>query len=366
LIIYRYLIKEILVTFVAVLVVLLLIFMGNFFGRYLSWAAEGFIASGIVMDLLLLRTVGALGVLIPFTLFIAVLIAFGRMYKDSEMTALSASGVPTSMVLKPVLILSLFFTILVGALSFVASPWTEDRSQQLTAQSETKAEFEGIAAGKFAQLKDNENSVFYTQKIDSDGKHMQNIFVQIREKDDLVVYLANKGYQTTDSRTGERYFILEDGYRYQLRPGDSQMQYQQYRKSGFLIEEKNAVIKQRSIYQIPTVTLFGMTSREAMAELQWRISLPVSTLLLPLLAALLSRTSPRKGRFGKLFLAIVVFVLYNNALNISRNWIENQNFPGVIGMWWVHCLLVFFIMFLYVRQSGWMWGRRFRASGEAA
>ena len=358
-IIYRYLIKEILITFLAVLLVLLLIFMGNFFGRYLSWAAEGFIASGIVMDLLLYRTLGALSVLLPFTLFIAVLIAFGRMYKDSEMTALSASGVQTSMILKPVFMMSLVFAVLVGGLSFVASPWTEDQSQRLVGQNATKAEFEGIAAGKFAQLKDNENSVFYTQKLGPDRKQMQNIFVQIREKDDLVVYLANKGYQTTDSKTGERYFILVDGYRYQLRPGDSALQLQQYRKSGFRIEEKSAAIKPRSIYQIPTLALYDMTSKEAIAELQWRIALPVSTFLLPLLAALLSQTSPRKGRFGKLFLAIIVFVLYNNALNISRNWIENQQLPAALGMWWVHCLLVFFIVFLYVRQSGWMWSRRY-------
>lgn len=361
-IIYRYLIKEVLVTFVAVLLVLLLIFMGNFFGRYLSWAAEGFIASGIVMDLLLLRTVGALCVLIPFTLFIAVLIAFGRMYKDSEITALSASGVSTGRILRPILMLSFLFAALVAALSFVVAPWSEDHSQLLTSKSETKAEFEGIAAGKFAQLKDNDNSVFYTQKVDSDGKHMQNIFVQIREKNDLVVYLANKGYQTTDPKTGQRYFILVDGYRYQLRPGDSAIQYQEYRKSGFRIDVKNPSIKPRSIYQIPTLSLIKMKTREAIAELQWRISLPVSTLLLPLLAALLSRTSPRKGRFGKLFLAIIVFVLYNNALNMTRNWIENQQFPTVIGMWWVHILLIFFIAILYIRQSGWAWSRRFSSA----
>lgn len=334
------------------LLVLLLIFMGNFFGRYLSWAAEGFIASGIVLDLLLLRTAGALCLLLPFTLFIAVLIAFGRMYKDSEITALSASGVNTSMLLRPVYMVALFFTLVVSALSFVVSPWSEDRTQQLTTQTETKAEFEGIAAGKFAQLKDNENSVFYTQDIDKDGKHMQNIFVQIRERNDLVVYLANKGYQTTDSRTGERYFVLVDGYRYQMKPGDSSLQFQKYSKSGFRIEVKNAVIKPRSIYQIPTLSLFNLHSREAVAELQWRIAMPVATLLLPILAALLSRTSPRKGRFGKLFLAIIVFVVYNNALNVSRNWIENNQVPAFVGMWWVHILLVMLIVFLFVRQSG--------------
>lgn len=360
-IIYRYLIKEILYTFIAVLLVLVLIFMGNFFSRYLAWAAEGFIASGIVLDLLLLRTAGSLCVLLPFTLFIAVLIAFGRMYKDSEMTALSASGVQTSMILKPVLILALFFTLLVAVLSFVVAPWTEDKTQKIMEHSEATAEFEGITAGQFTQLKDNENSVFYTEKIASDGKHMQNLFVQIREKDELTIYLANKGYQTTDPKTGERYFVLLDGYRYQLRPGDKALQYQQYRKSAFRIEEKNVAIKPRSIYQMSTVALFNMSSTEAIAELEWRFSLPISTLLLPLLAALLSRTSPRKGRFGKLFLAIIIFVIYNNALNLSRNWIESQQIPGGIGMWWAHCLLVFFIVYLYVRQSGWMWRKKYAA-----
>ena len=359
-IIHRYLTKEILYTFLAVLLVLLLIFMGNFFGRYLSWAAEGFIASGIVIDLLMLRTVGALSILLPFTLFIAVLIAFGRLYKDSEMTALSASGVSMGMILKPVWILSLIFTLLVAILSCVISPWSEEQTKQIMDRSEATSQLEGITAGKFNQLKDNENTVFYTEKIDPDRQHMENIFVQIHEKDDLIIYLADKAYQMTDPDTGERYFVLLNGYRYQLQPGERALQYQQYQKSAFRIEEKEVTIKQRSIYQLSTLALFHMTSREAAAELQWRFSLPVSTLLLPLLAALLSRTSPRQGRFAKLFIAIIIFVIYNNALNLSRNWIENEQIPGVIGMSWVHILLVICILTLYARQSGWVWRRKSR------
>lgn len=353
----RYLTREILSTMAAVIVVLLLIFMGQSFSHFLSWAAEGFISNTIVLDMLLLRTLNAFEIMLPFGLYLSVLIAFGRLYKDNEMTALAASGVGLSVVLRPVIALSLVFTFVVGMLSFYVSPLTQEKVLQLREQTEATAEFEGIAAGQFARMKSRDNSVFYTESLSDDRQEMRNVFVQMREEESLVIYSASKGYQTVDEKSGERFFVLLDGYRYQVVPGEGGVKMQHYQKSAFRMDEKDVVARKREEGERPTVQLFRSDSPDDIAELQWRFALPISALLLPLLAVLLSRTSPRQGRFGKLFLSILIFVIYNNALSVSRTWVETEQIPAYIGLWWVQVVLVIMIVFLYLRQSGWRWRR---------
>lgn len=358
-IINRYIAKEVLLTLIAVLVVLLLIFMGSFFARFLAWAAEGFIANSIVLDLMGLKTLSALNVMLPFALYLSVLIAFGRLYKDSEMTALSASGVGIGKVLQPVFLTSVFFMLVVAALSFYISPWALDKVIQLQEATQAKAQLDGIVSGQFAQLKSESKPVFYAESLSDDKKSMNNVFVQIREPDNsLVIYSASSGYQTDEDASGERFFVLNNGRRYQLTPGDNRVNIQQYRKSGFRIEERDIVSRRRDKNEIATSVLLSNFTLADIAELQWRFAMPVSALLLPLLAALISRTSPRQGRFSKLFLAILIFIFYNNALGLSRSWIETQQIPPALGLWWAHCLLIFLIVYLYARHSGWYQRRR--------
>lgn len=360
-IINRYIIKEVLLTLFAVLAVLLLIFMGSFFARFLGFAAEGFISNSIVLDLMGLKTLSALNVMLPFSLYLSVLIAFGRLYKDSEMTALSASGIGIGSVLQPILQVSIVFMLIVGALSFYISPWALDKVLQLQEQTEAKAQLDGIVSGQFAQLKSERKPVFYAESLSDDKKSMNNVFVQIREPDNtLVIYSASSGYQTDEDATGERFFVLNNGRRYQLTPGDNQVNIQVYKKSAFRIEEKGVVTKSRDKNETPTASLLAKYELADIAELQWRVAMPLSALLLPILAALLSRTSPRQGRFSKLFLAIIIFIFYNNALGLSRSWIESRELSPVIGLWWTHCLLVILIIHLYARHSGWYIRKRTR------
>jgi lipopolysaccharide export system permease protein len=344
----------------AVLTVLLLIFMGQFFGRYLAWAAEGFISSSIVFDMLMLRTLGALNVMLPFALYLSVLIAFGRLYKDSEMTALSASGVSLGNILRPVFFLSFFFMLIVGAFSFYITPWANDHVLQLREQTESAAKLEGIVAGQFAQIKSENAPVFYAEDISEETQSMNNVFVQIREGDELVIYSARQGMLIKDPDTGVEYFLLSDGYRYQMTPGKNKINIQNYKKSAFRMEDRDVVFKQRTQREKPTSSLFQNLMPLDIAEIQWRTALPLSVLLLPMLAVLLSKTSPRQGRFAKLLVAIVIFIIYNNALSVSKSWIETSQIPAMLGMWWVHLGLLLYIIFLYSRHSGWLQRKKYQ------
>lgn len=370
-IIYRYLAKEVLQTLLAVLVVLLLIFMGRYFALYLAAASAGEISGDIVFEVLLLRTITSLSVMLPFALFVAVLLAFGRLYKDSEMTALSACGVGPGRVLMSVSLIALVCSLLVAGLSFWGTPWAHEKALQVREQAQTGTAFESVAAGQFNKI-GSDRRVFYVESLSEDHTRLHNVFVQSQMADgQLDIFSARGGYQSVDPKTGARYLVLVDGYRYQGSPGSVDFKIHQYEKNAVRLDEQDVAPLHRTHWSIPTSALWGSARAADKAELQWRFAMPLATLLLPVLAVLLSRTSPRQGRFAKLFIAILIFVTYYNSLGVAMSWVQRGLVPAVVGLWWVHAALVILIAVLAVRHWGgrWVWqgllGRQHRRESVA-
>lgn len=353
-IIYRYLAREVLHTLLAVLVVLLLIFMGRYFALYLAAASAGDISGDIVFEILLLRTITSLSVMVPFALFVAVLLAFGRLYKDSEMTALSACGVGPGRVLMSVSLIALVCGLLVAGLSFWGTPWAHEKALQVREQAQTGTAFESVSAGQFNKI-GNERQVFYVESLSADHTRLHNVFVQSQTADGrLDVFSARSGYQSVDPESGARYLVLVDGYRYQGSPGDVDFTIHQYEKNAVRLDEQDVAPLRRTHWSIPTSALWGSARAADKAELQWRFAMPLATLLLAVLAVLLSRTSPRQGRFAKLFIAILIFVTYYNSLGVAMSWVQRGVVPAAVGLWWVHVALLVLVAVLAVR----LWGRR--------
>jgi lipopolysaccharide export system permease protein len=358
-VIQRYLIREILQSLLAVLVVLLLIFMGRYFALYLADASAGEISSDIVMDMLLLRTVTSLNVMLPFGLFVAVLLAFGRLYKDSEVTALAACGVGPGRLLGTVALIALVCSGVVAGLAFWGSPWAYEKSFQVRERAQIGTAFEAVTAGQFNEIGANKE-VFYVETLSDDRTQLNNVFIQALTKDgQLDIFSARRGYQQVDPKTGMRYLVLVDGYRYQGMAGTVDFKIYQFEKNAVRLEERGFAPLRRSHWAIPSSQLWASSLPTEQAELQWRIAMPLSTVLLAVLAVLLSRTTPRQGRFAKLFIAILVFVVYYNTLGVSMSWIERGVIPAAIGLWWVHAVLIILMMILAVRHWGgrWLWQR---------
>ena len=347
----RYLLIEIIQTFLAVLLILLLIFMGRYFTVFLADAVAGEIRGGMVIDLLLLRTLSALSMMLPFALYISVLLAFGRLYKDNEMTALASSGVTISRILKSVLAISLGFAIVVTAISLWISPWAEYQRTLITAEAEKTSALEGVLPGQFNQIGSNKNGVFYVEDISEDRKNLTNVFAQIQIDGKFDVFSAKGGYQYRDKNTGDQYLVLVDGFRYQGVPGNQNFTIQNYKKNAIRLVEPNITSHSRRNSTVPTEQLFSDENKKAQAELQWRLSMPIATILLAILGALISRTSPRQGRFAKLFVAIMIYIIYNNVMSIARSGIEQGKLPADIGMWWVHGVLFSFVLYMFYKQS---------------
>jgi len=346
-------------TLLAVLGVLLLIFMGRNFALYLADASAGNISGAIVLDLLLLRTVTSLNVMVPFALYTAVLVAFGRLYKDSEMTAFAACGVGPGRVMSTVVVLALAASALVALLSFWTSPWAHEQALRVQEQARAGTAFASVVEGQFNQV-GRSGQVFYVQGLSEDRSSLRDVFIQREDRNGrLDVFSARSGYQTVDPDTGERYLVLVDGYRYQGLPGDGDFTMHRYRKNALRLQQQEAAPLRRKRWAIPSERLWDSPRPVDQAELQWRIAMPLATVMLAVLAVLLSRSSPRQGRFAKLFLAIVVFVVYYNSLGVAISWVQRGVVSPALGLWWVHAGLLALIAILAVRHWGgrWLWYR---------
>jgi len=358
LVIERYLTKEILHNLLAVLAVILLIFMGRYFARYLGWAAEGFISGSIVFDLLVLRTLSAMNLIIPFGLYIAIFLAFGRLYKDSEMTALSASGIGPQRILRSMFWLTLSVSAVVAVLSLLVSPWSFEKALQIQERAEASGRLEGVLAGHFNRVNAKRKAVIYVEGVSEDRKRISNVFVQMSDGNTLDIYSAKSAFYDRSDTTGERYIVLSEGHRYVGIPGEADFRIQSYEKSAFRVEPPKIVEKNRTQRALSSTELMRSTDVKDRAEFYWRLSLPLSTFLLAMLAMLLSKTSPRRGRFAKLFLAILVLVIYNNMVTVSRSWVERGVLPPELGMWYVHIIAFTAIVFFLYRQIGFSWMRQ--------
>jgi len=353
-IIERYLFKEILQTFLAVTGILLVIYISNRFIRFLSEADAGTLATDAVLQLLLLKSVNAMVLILPLALYLAIMLALGRLYKDSEMTALAACGIGPARLLKNILIFSVIFAAGVAAVSWYVAPWAEEKSSQLLDQAEAIADLKGVAAGNFKEVNDG-SLVFYIEDLSKDQSEMNNIFIHSEKDGKQGIISAPIARHRIDPKTGDRFVVLMDGYRYEGTPGNADFKILQYKEHAIRVEEKAVVPSQRKLAATPTATLWESDALADKAEIQWRMAMPVATVLLTLLAVPLSRTNPRQGRYAKLFAGILVYVIYSNLLGVGRAWLERGVMPAELGLWWVHGLLMMGVIFFIVQQSGIRW-----------
>lgn len=361
-IISRYLIREILLALLAVSGVLYVIYVSNRLIRFFGDAESGGLPGWVIPQLLGLKSLSNLPMLLPLAFFIAVLIALGRLYRDNEVLVLAACGVGIGRLRRTILWLAFAFAGVVAAVSLYAGPLAEELSYRIQDRVKAQADVYSIAAGRFRELRGGK-MVFYVEAMGDDGKELQNVFVQARRNGILNVMTAARGHQEVAADSGDRYLVLEDGYRYEGQPGDSQFKIIHFARHGILLEQQQVTPSARKVIASSTPRLIGNPGLYEQAELQWRIAMPLATLLLAALAVPLSRTNPRQGRFGKLFVAVLIYALYMNFLAVGRSWVEHGVSPPVLGLWWVHLLLAALALVLTVRQAGWAW-LRLRLSGR--
>lgn len=351
----RYLTREVALTWVSVTMVLLAILISNQFARILGDAAGGKLPRDAVFTLLGLTSLNYLTILIPLGLFLSVMLALGRLYKDSEMTALIACGVGPAQLYRPLLRFAVAVAVVAGALSIFAAPWALRQVETIKADAEREAQIDALEPGEF---RSSGGVVFYAESRGSDGQ-LENVFLERNVGDRIEAVVARRAEQKNDPGSGLRLMVLYDGQRYEGVPGGSEFRIVSFAEHGMPIEFARKADRELSVEALGMTELMANGGTEATAQWHWRLSAPVSTFLLVLLAVPLARTRPRQGRYGKLAIAILVYIVYANLMGAGRAWIENAVVPPALGLWWVHALVVVYAAFLLQGLYG---RRRVRAA----
>jgi len=340
-ILFRYLARQVLVNMTAVSSVLLLIFLSGRFIRYLAEAADGRISSHVLFTLIGYRFPGFLELILPLGLFIGILLAYGRMYLESEMTVLNACGVSPHKVLFLTLVCSLFVSVVVGIMGLYYSPWGMRQEEKLLAAQSKLTEFDLLSPGRFQALKSGLR-VTYAQSISGDKKILHHVFISEKSTDGkkLVVLSASSGTMIINPKTGSRFLILHNGKRFDGIAGKANYKVVTFDTYGVRLQEQKADNRGRKIEYLRTQELWNSKEPDARAVLQWRISLPLLVPIMVLLAVPLSRVNPRQGRFFQLFPAMLIYITYLGLLIVSRKALAKEQIPEWVGLWWVHLLFL--------------------------
>jgi lipopolysaccharide export system permease protein len=342
-----YLTREILRPLTLGLGLLVLIFVGYSSARELSLAAEGVIDATTAIRLIGLNTLITLEILLPSALFFSVLAGIGRLHRDAEMTAFTAAGVSPWRVLEGVLKLALVIAALVGFLSMEGRPWAYREIYRLEANSAAEFDIKRLATGNFVAL-EGTDYVFIAGDIDLDqGLHKQ-VFLQRDHADGArseVIYAREAALPTMDplERSTTEFY---HGYAYVLDhtgTRDLTMKFNQFSILSPELEEARQSYKRKAE---ATARLAESELPKDIAEFQWRLSTPLATVLLGLLAVPLARSRPRQSRFRNFVIALLVYVVLFSAITVARTWVEQGQIPPLPGVWSGYLLPILLLVLL--------------------
>ena len=344
-IIDRYIMREIIKPTVAVCAALVFIYGCYMATRYLADAVSGQLPGSTVIILILLRIAIALEVLLPTTLYLSVVIALGRLYKDSEMTALFACGVRMSRVLRPVFFISLVIALIVASLSLYIRPWAYNTFFQVKAQAKAYFDLNRMKGGTFYEIKNGERVIF-AETVDHQQDAAGRVFIRTERDDTLQVIYARQVKQSMDQASDKQILVFTDGYLYEFSRTGREGRVIQFGLSAMPLEPKENLHLRYRVKATPTGTLARSDQHEEIAEFQWRLSTPLATMLLALLGVPLSRSSPRQGKYAKVTTAVLVFAVYYNLSAMTKKWVEQGILDTIPGIWWVQFLLAGLLLFL--------------------
>jgi lipopolysaccharide export system permease protein len=350
----RYLLKEVAETWLAVTGVLLVILLSNQLARVLSQAAANNFPRSVVLSLIGLTSAGYLTVIVPIGFFLAIMLALGRMYHESEMAAIQSCGVGPSGLYRPIAYLGVVIAAMLVWLSFWAIPAASARAQQIRTEALQDAQFGLLEPGRFRTFGGG-GVVFYAERIDDNGiLHNVNVFVDRREDPEstgeLEIWVATRAEQR-GAGNADQMFVLYDGEHYKGVPGQGEWQITEFAEGGYPIRLGELESRAGKAGMKPTSDLLQSSDPRDRAELQWRISTPVMAMILMLVAVPLARLRPRQGRFGRIGIAILVYFVYSQLLAAGRAWIEGGAVSEWVGMWWVHLVAFGLGLWLLSKES---------------
>ena len=357
-IISRYLLKNLLVFLVSIFFIIGLIVFGNQFVLTVQESVEHGIPFQELLPIIGFNMLRDIPVIFSLSLFLAIIISISQVYNNSEAVVMNSVGLgDKSFVysIQPVVVLSF---ILVFILTIFAVPWAKQQKSYAEDETVNASEFSFINEGKFESFKNGE-IVFYASEssaLDKDGEqNMEEIFIYVSSKESPVIVLASDGIKYTDSTSQSIYLRLKDGVRYEGLPGDLNINILDFNVYDLEIvsgEVQKSLSNFSEIEEKTSIELISDGGLLANAEIQWRLSQPLSILILSIIGVLLGKTSPRTGKGVNVLIGIIIFMVYNNGLLVAKTSIESGELNPLLGLWTIHIISILFLLIFYQFRQG--------------
>jgi len=349
-IIFRYLCREILSVTAAVCTVLLLVLISGRFVKYLANALAGNMDPEVIFAVIGYRIPGFLELTLPLAFFLAILLTFGRLYVENEMSVLKACGISERKLLGYALIIACALALIVGWLSLWVTPMGIQKAETIFTAQEQKSELDRLTPKKFYSLRGGKG-VTYVDSMDEDLQ-LNDLFLSVSaggQEARPVVVVAERGNQKFTDRGDSRYLIFQRGYRIEGVPGQADYQITQFEEYGTRLEPPEALSEATEIDAMTSAELLSSSKLEHRIALQWRLSIPIMLLVVAVLAIPLSRTDPRSGSFARILPAVILYFVYLVSLNAMRGALEAGTIPPGVTLLPVH--LVFLALGLVLLLS---------------
>ncbi len=327
--------------------------------RLLGDAVSGALAAEGVPALMGFAALNYLPVLLSLSLFLSVLLTLSRCYRDSEMVVWFSSGIGLTRWIVPVLWYALPIVAVIALLSLALSPWALTKAEEFKDRLSSRDDVSAAAPGVFRESGQGDR-VYFIEKVEPGKNHISNVFVQSVQNGKMGTVAAQEGLQET-APNGDRFLVLLNGTRYEGVPGKYDFKIVQFERYAMRIETQEAKRTALRLQSLPTPHLLQNPNSWNLSELEWRIGVPLSALVLALLAIPMSFVNPRAGRSLNLIVALVVYMIYNNSISVSNAWVGQGRIGALAGFLTIH-LLMFIVMagMFYHRLSVFSWRRLLR------
>ncbi|WP_300428783.1 LPS export ABC transporter permease LptF [Candidatus Thioglobus sp.] len=357
-IVAKYVMRQVLMLLAAVFIVIGLVIFGNQLVLVVKESIEEGVPVADLLPLVGFNMIRDVPLILSLSLFLAIILAISKLYKDSEAIIMNSLGVGDKhfmVLIQPVV---LFIFIFILFLTTVAVPWSKQQRSMIMDRSENSSEFSFIKEGEFQEFKNGE-LVFYASKVknikNSAKQNMEEIFIYAESSGDPIITLASQAQKYTDASSKSVYLRLKDGVRYHGFPSDKNkkiLNFDQYDLQIIDGSRQRSADVSTKIESKPTLDILFSNNSKEIAEWQWRLSQPISVLILSLFGVLLGKSSPRGGKNLGVLTGILVFIIYNNALLVAKSSLERGELSPIVGLWSVHLLVLLVIVIFYAYRHG--------------
>jgi lipopolysaccharide export system permease protein len=342
--------KEYIATCCMLLAALILIVLVTQLVRYLGYAISAHQSLSAVSTIYLLSSIKNLPVILSLSVALTVTIVIGRCYRDSEMAIWSGSGqsilhwiMPTSLFAFPIACLAAVFTLSLA-------PWAERSIEERKNDLESREDISAAPPGVFIESRSG-NAVFFIDSLDRETGDFSGLFVYTEDEGLISIVSAGSG-QSGGPGLSSEYLVAENGSRYDIDYRSDELHWTQFAKYGVHIDRR--VGAKAFVHQSgkSTSTLFSEPSLDNLAELVWRIGLPVSTVVLALLCLSISFERTRGGRSYSIGLGMLMFLIYKNTLAIFETQVFHGNFAPWQGFVLPHLLALLISLMILILRAG--------------